>query len=475
MSYISLEDVDRPSKVLEGMRAAHNADPAPTYEVRKARLDRLEKALNEYADRLVEAMQQDFSHRSQAECDNFDVTASIGDVRNAKRHLKKWMKTRNPGVPKHLMPAKARVAPQPLGVIGIISPWNFPVFLAIGPMAAALAAGNRVMLKPSELSPRTSEVMTEMLHKAFEADEVRVFNGGPEVASKFSELPFDHLLFTGSTSIGRKVAAAAAPNLTPVTLELGGKSPAIITPSANMDRAAERIAFGKTANAGQICVAPDYALVPRDKVETFLEKVQEKMRSFYPTFAGNKDYTAMITDRHLSRARGLIANAEENGARVIRLEEEGKGDPNVRQLAPAIVVDPPLETQVMQEEIFGPVLAVIPYDDAETARRFVMERDRPLALYIFGENADEVSFWRDGSISGGVCVNEVLFHVACDTLPFGGVGPSGMGSYHGDQGFETFSHMKPIFIQSKLNGASMFNPPFTEFKAKMGRIFRKII
>ena len=348
MSYITMEDVDRSSKVLEGMRAAHNAEPNPDYATGKDRLDRQERALLDYADRLVEAMQQDFSHRSKAECDNFDVTTTIGDIRHAKKNLRRWMRPRNPGVPMHLRPASARVVPQPLGVVGIISPWNFPVFLGLAPMAAALAAGNRVMLKPSELSPRTSEVMTEMLHGAFDPHEARVFNGGAEVAAKFSELPFDHLIFTGSTVVGRKVAAAASPNLTPVTLEPGGKSPAIVTPSANLDRAAERIAYGKTANAGQICVAPDYAMVPRQHLETFIGKVEVQMRSFFPRFAGNDDYTAMISDRHLARARGLIADAEERGARVIRLEEDGKGDANVRHLAPALIVDPPLEALAMQ-------------------------------------------------------------------------------------------------------------------------------
>ena len=475
MSYIDLEDVNRSAKVLEGMRAAHDADPTPDRATRLDRLNRLEKAVFGYADQLVEAMQQDFSHRAKPECDNFDVTTTIGDIRHAKRNLRRWMRIRNAGVPKHLLPAGARIAPQPKGVVGVISPWNFPVFLALAPMAYALAAGNRVMLKPSELSPRTSEVMTQMLHEAFEPDEVRVFNGGAEVAAKFSELPFDHLIFTGSTNVGRKVAAAAAKNLTPVTLELGGKSPAIVTPSANLDRAAERIAFGKTSNAGQICVSPDYAMVPRDKLESFLEKIEAKMRSFYPSFAGNKDYTAMISDRHLARARGLIDDAAQRGARIIRLEEDGGGDPSVRQLPPALIVDPPLDSLVMQEEIFAPILVVLPYDDQEEARRFVVGRDRPLALYVFADKENDVRFWRDGSISGGLGVNEVLFHVACDTLPFGGVGPSGMGAYHGDAGFETFSHMKPVFIQSWMNGAALFNPPFTSFKASFGAIFRKII
>ncbi|MEM7268355.1 MAG: coniferyl aldehyde dehydrogenase [Pseudomonadota bacterium] len=474
MNMQTTEAAVEPHLILNAMRSAHKAEPYPNYQTRKDRLQRLEKAMHDYADRLVAAMQEDFSHRSAAECNSFDVTLPIGEIRFARRRLRKWMRGKFVMAPKHLLPARGRIAPQPLGVVGIIAPWNFPVLLAIAPAAAALAAGNRMMIKPSEITPKTSAVMTEMLEGAFAPEEIAVVNGGPIISAEFSKLPFDHLLFTGSTKVGREVAKAAAENLTPVTLELGGKSPAIVTPSADMNLAAKRIAFGKTTNAGQICMSPDYAFVPRAELESFTDKLIEAMKGYYPDFGGSDDYTAIVSEGHVARLKAMVDEAEAAGAKVIRLEQGG--DPaGARKLAPIVIVDPDPSLKVMQEEIFGPILPVLPYDDQKDALSFVAERDHPLSLYIFADKSADKDLWLKQSLAGGVAINETLFHFACDTLPFGGVGASGMGSYHGDQGFETFSHMKSVFIQPKLNASFLFNPPISGFKETFGKIFRKII
>lgn len=329
------------------------------------------------------------------------------------------------------------------------------------------------MVKPSELTPRTSEVLRQMIEEVFEPNEVAVFTGGAEVASAFSELPFGHLLFTGSTQVGRLVAQAAAKNLTPVTLELGGKSPAIVGDHADLDYAAKRIAFGKTANAGQVCVAPDYALVPRAKLHEFAGAVEQALKVFYPDVANSVDYTAIISERHQQRLQGMIKEAEARGVKVVRVGDARAA--NTRKEAPALLIDPPLDIQAMQEEIFGPVLPIIPYDSIEEAMEFVAARPAPLALYIFTDKQAERDAWLQGSLSGGVCVNETSFHVVADSLPFGGVGDSGMGAYHGKAGFDTFSHLKSVFYQPKLNAAFLFNPPVRHYQHRVGKILRRII
>lgn len=448
-------------------------DPYPSASLRIDRLKRLERAVEENAEKLIKAMIEDFSHRSPSECQVFDITATIGAIRDTRRNVKKWMKVRRVHTPKHLLPARARIMPQPLGVVGIISPWNFPVYLALPPMANAIAAGNRIMLKPSELTPKTSKIMQIMLHNAFDRDEVVVVNGGPEVGASFSELPFDHLVFTGSTAIGRKVAMAAAKNLTPVTLELGGKSPTIITHSANLKHAAKRVAWGKYTNAGQICVSPDYALVPKDKVEAFVEELTAAIKQFFPEGVLADEYTAIISKKHKTRLEYMSKTAEESGAKVIKIGQDGRC--KSRKIAPTIIINPDVDLEVMQEEVFGPILSIIPYDKKEDALHFVVNRERPLALYVFAESQKDKDFWLYGSVSGGVCINETAFHVICDTLPFGGVGPSGMGAYHGETGFERFSHMKSIFIQPRLNAAFAFDPPLTGWKKTIGHLVHKII
>jgi coniferyl-aldehyde dehydrogenase len=457
----------------DAMSLAHAADPYPDYALRKDRLERLEKATTTFAERLVTAMQQDFSHRSDFEANSLDVTFPIGEIRMNLRHLKKWMRPRRYPMPKHLLPARARVIAQPKGVAGIISPWNLPVYLSIPPMAAALAAGNRVMLKPSELTPHTSDVLQAMFEEFFYPDEAVVITGGVQVAQAFSNLPFGHMLFTGSTEVGRKVAQAAAKNLTPVTLELGGKSPAIVGQGADLDYAARRIAFGKTVNSGQLCVAPDYVLVPREKIDGFVTATKTALQQLYPDGTDTPDYTAIISDSHRARLEALVKDARDAGADVIDLNADIQD--TGRKLAPTLIVDPPLSIRAMQEEIFGPVLPIIPYDTAQDALDFVARRASPLALYIFTDDKSERDLWLRKSLSGGMCVNETSLHVLADTLPFGGVGASGMGAYHGRAGFETFSHMKSVFYQPKLNAAFLFNPPITGIKQKIARLLRKFI
>jgi acyl-CoA reductase-like NAD-dependent aldehyde dehydrogenase len=460
--------------MFHSMKIARNSHPTVPYETRKAWLNALEALLNDFEPQLITAMQADFTHRSREECLSLDLGTSISQVRYARRHLKRWMRNRLLSTPPAFWPARAHMRPQPRGVVGIMAPWNFPIYLAIAPMAAALAAGNRVMLKPSELCPRTSAVLATALGQYFENDVVHVALGATDVAAKFAALPFDHLLFTGSTTVGRKVAMAAAQNLTPVTLELGGKSPAIVMPSADLDRAARRIAWGKATNAGQVCVAPDYALVPRDQMPAFAEKVAASWRRFYPEGAASLDYCGTISQRHLNRLEGMLDDAKGAGAQIVQLSNENIPQ-GQRKFAPALVVDPPLDLPLMSEEIFGPILPIVPYDTPQEALDFVAMRDHPLALYVFAQNKDEQDLWLDKSLSGGVTINDTVIHVAVDTLPFGGVGASGYGAYHGSKGFETFSHMKPVLRQAKWNAMALTEAPSTRRKSRILKIARRFM
>lgn len=465
--------LDQLSAQFKTLRTAHLTSPTADFETRRAWLDSLEAFLTDFEPQLIAAMQTDFTHRSREECLSLDLGTSISQVRYQQRHLKWWMRKRFILTSATFWPARAHIKAQPRGVVGIMAPWNFPVYLVIAPLAAALAAGNRVMIKPSELSPQTSKVLAEGLAQYFSADVVQIVLGGTDVASTFSALPFDHLLFTGSTAVGRKVAQAAAQNLTPVTLELGGKSPAVVMPSADLDRAARRIIWGKTTNAGQICVAPDYALVPRDQMDAFVALAEKYLHKFYPKGAASADYCGVISQRHLARMDDLLTEVEAHGAKVIQLSEDAIPD-NQRKCAPALVIDPPLDCAVMTQEIFGPILPIIPYGTVEQALNFVNARDHPLALYVFSEDKDEQDLWLERSTSGGVTVNDTVIHVAVDRLPFGGVGASGYGAYHGKVGFETFSHMKPVLRQAKWNAMRLTEPPVTGLKEHIMRVVRRL-
>jgi len=352
---------------------------------------------------------------------------------------------------------------QPLGVIGIIVPWNYPLYLAIGPLIGALAAGNRVMLKMSESTPATGQLLKALLAQIFSEDQVAVVLGEADVGIAFSRLPFDHLLFTGSTSIGRQVMRAAAENLTPVTLELGGKSPAIVSANVPLADAAERIAFGKTLNAGQTCVAPDYVLVPRARIEGFIEAYRQVIRRFYPQLSDNPDYTSIINPRQQARLQDYLDDAQARGARLLPLFEQSQD----RRMPHHLLLDVTDEMRVMQDEIFGPLLPIVPYDDLEQALAYVNARPRPLALYYFGYDKAEQQTVLERTHSGGVCLNDTLLHVAQDDLPFGGVGPSGMGHYHGHEGFLTFSKAKGVFIKQRFNASRLIYPPYGKALQKL--------
>jgi len=441
-------------------RRAFEAERMPSYEVRRDRLERLLKMTRDHGEALASAMAQDFGHRARQESLLADVFTVESGARHAIKHLRAWMKARRVATPLHFLPAHNVLMRQPLGVVGVVAPWNYPYYLAMEPAVAALAAGNRVLIKPSELTPATSELMARLVAEHFKPEEMLVVTGDAAVGKAFTELPFDHLFFTGSTPVGRLVAQAAAKNLTPVTLELGGKSPAIVDRSCDVDLTASRLAFGKLFNAGQTCVAPDYLLVPRELVEPLSQKILAEMRRMYPRIAGNADYTSIATPRHHARLQGLIDDAARRGARVLRTHDE-QPDPNQdRRLVPALLLDVPLEAAVMQGEIFGPLLPVVAYDKVEDALAHINRGDRPLALYWFGQDRAARDQAMAQTHAGGVTINDCLWHLGQEEQPFGGVGASGMGAYHGEWGFRTFSKEKPLFVQSRFAGTKLFQPPY---------------
>jgi coniferyl-aldehyde dehydrogenase len=382
-------------------------------------------------------------------------------IRHAIRHLSRWMKARRVSTALAYRPGKSMILRQPLGVVGIISPWNYPLQLALAPLIGALAAGNRAMLKPSELTPAFSQALAEGVARSFAVDEVSVVTGDASVGRQFAALPFDHLVFTGSTAVGREIAQAAAKNLTPVTLELGGKSPAIIDASCNLDGVMDRIAWGKLINAGQTCIAPDYMLVPRNDVERFVALLRHSMTRLYPKFRSNPDYSGIISERHLRRLRELLDDARGRGATVIEVEPlDSTLAAAGRQLPPTLLLNVNEGMRVMNEEIFGPILPIIPYDSLAEALAYINRRERPLALYWFGQNSAARDQVLAGTIAGGVSINDTLLHIAQEGLPFGGVGASGQGHYHGEFGFRQFSKEKPVFIQSRFSGGGIIRPPY---------------
>ncbi len=461
-------------RVFALQRQAFAAEPYPSVETRRARLDALIRIVEANEDRIIKAVNDDFTCRSRHETLVAEVIVSVSAAKMAKAHLSKWMRPRAVATPLHMKPGKSRLEPQPLGVIGIISPWNYPVQLALSPAAAALAAGNRVMLKPSELTPRTSDLLHDIVRGEFDENVFAVITGGVDVGQAFSSVPFDHLLYTGSTSVGQKVYMAAAKNLTPVTLELGGKSPAIIDESADVAAAALSIAHGKSFNAGQTCVAPDYVLTPRAKLDATVDAIAASVRRLYPEIDTTSDYTAIISPRHFARLKAMVAEAKDAGAKVVEVGSANALDPQ-RKLPFTIVVDPPQNLAVMREEIFGPVLPVLGVSGREDALQRINGGDRPLALYWFGTDEAARDDTLRRTISGGVTVNDTLWHVAQENLPFGGVGKSGIGGYHGEKGFETFSHMKPVFYQSRFASNKMLYPPFSAKTDKLLKMVRKII
>ncbi len=457
----------RMAAVLEIQRRANIAKGAPSALARKDRLNRAISLLVAHQDDFIAALSADFGARSPDMSRLTDIAGAIGPLKYARDNLEAWMRPQRRKVspaPLAVLGGKAEVRFQPKGVVGVMTPWNFPVQLSFDAIAGAFAAGNRVMLKPSEFTPATSALMAQTLDLFFDEDEVAVIQGGPEVGAAFAALPFDHLIFTGATSVGRHVMRAAAENLTPVTLELGGKSPVVIGADADIAKTAARVMAGKTMNAGQICLAPDYVLAPRESVDGFVSAAKASVAKMYPTIKDNPDYTAMIAQRHYDRVRGYVEDARAKGAEVVELNPAGEdfSQQEHRKIPPTLILNATDEMTVMQEEIFGPVLPIRAYTSFEAAIAEINARPRPLAAYYFGENEAESEALITRTTSGGVTVNDVIFHFTMDDLPFGGVGPAGMGAYHGKRGFQEFSHEKAIYRQIRPDLLAMMRPPYGE-------------
>lgn len=459
-------------ETLELQRRAYLDEGVVTVATRIDRIDRAIGLLKKYDDKICDALNTDFGNRSVDQTKLTDVNGTIGPLQHARKNLKKWMRPEKRKVmfPLGIFGSRASVEYQPLGVVGVISPWNFPVNLTFGPLAGVFAAGNRCMIKPSEFTPATSELMAEMIAEAYDHTEVAIFPGGPEIGVAFSSLAFDHLLFTGATSVAKHVMRAASENLVPVTLELGGKSPVVVGRSADMQMTTDNIMMGKTLNAGQICLAPDYVFVPEENLDEFVSSAQKSVSKMYQNLKDNPDYTSVVNQRHFDRLNGYVDDAKAKGAKVVELNpaDEDFSQQQHHRIPPTLIIDPKDDMQVMQDEIFGPLLPVKPYRDVADTISYVNDHPRPLGLYYFGKDKSEQETVLSHTTSGGVTVNDVVMHVSMEDLPFGGVGPSGMGSYHGYDGFKTFSHAKAVLRQSKTVSklAAAMRPPYKKKAAE---------
>jgi coniferyl-aldehyde dehydrogenase len=467
MTGVVLKDVKRSmEEILARQKAAHVREGAPSAAVRTDRLSRCIALLVDHESELIEALNADFGARSSEASRLTDISGSIGPLKFARDNFARWMRPdkRKVEAPLNLLGAKAEVRFQPKGVVGVISPWNFPVNLTFAPLAGVIAAGNRAMVKPSELTPATSGALARLFDLYFDEEEIAVVTGGPDVGAAFAGLAFDHLVFTGGTSIAYHVMRAAAENLTPLTLELGGKSPVIVGKGADMGKTAARVMAGKTLNAGQICLAPDYLMVAAGERDAFVQAATGAVAKMFPTIKDNPDYTAIINQRHYDRIRGLVDDAKAKGAKVVEINpaNEDFSQQEHRRIPPTLVLDATDDMKIMQDEIFGPVMPVKTVQSVDEAIGYVNAKPRPLGLYYFGDDEAELDKVLNGTTSGGVTVNDVIFHVAQEDLPFGGVGPAGMGAYHGRDGFYEFSHKKAVYKQIKSEVLAMMRPPYSE-------------
>ena len=468
--------IDEMKKILSNQKALFINEPNIAWLKRKENLKKLGSIIKDHESDFINAISKDFGNRASEETIIAEMLVIQGGINHALKHTPKWMRTRKAPTALQFKPAYNRVIPQPLGVIGIMSPWNYPLQLAVMPLIGALGAGNRAMIKPSEYTPLFSKLLKKVLGKVFSEDEVYVALGGVDVATCFSSLHFDHLIFTGSTNVGRIVAKSAAANLVPCTLELGGKSPAIIDESANLKTAVARLTNAKLLNAGQTCVAPDYLLMPKSQVSDFASAMISQAETFYPEFAGNKDYTSIIADSHYARLQNLLEDAENKGAKIRVAGNDDKQQlAKERRIPLTIVTETTPDMKIMQEEIFGPLLPILESESLNESLEYISKRDRPLALYWFGKNKNKLNRVLKESISGGVTINDATWHVIQEDIPFGGVGPSGMGAYHGEVGFRTFSHMKGVFFQSKFSQGSKLHPPYGPMASKMINLMKKIM
>ena len=465
------------NSTLQMQRDAYLKEGIVSAETRIDRLQRGVDVLIKYNEKITDALNTDFTCRPREVTLLTDVGAGIAPMKHAIKHLRSWMKPekRPTMFPFNLVGGRSRIEYQPLGVVGIIAPWNFPVNMVFAPLAGVLAAGNRAMIKPSEFTPATSALMAEMIAEAYDPTEVAIFDGGPEVGQAFSNLPFDHMIFTGATSIARHILTAAARNLVPVTLELGGKSPVVISRSADIEKSLGRIMTGKTLNAGQICLAPDYLLVPEEKLHEVIAAAQKAVAQMYPKILDNPQYTSVINERHFERLNGYLAEASERGQKIIPInpaKEDFSTQQGTLKIPPTLIPEPADDLKMMEEELFGPLLPIRTYNNFEETISYINSKPRPLAAYYFGDDKQEETALISRTTSGGVCINDVVMQVAQEDLPFGGVGPSGMGAYHGLKGFQTFSHAKSIYRQASINIAKLGGmlPPYgkaTESTIKM--------
>ena len=454
---------------LDRLRAAWQAGK-PDAGQRRDDLRRLRDALKRRLDGMAAAISADFGHRAKAESLIADGMTVLNEIDHLRRHLRGWMKPGRAGVGWRFLPARAEIRVEPVGVVGVIAPWNYPVNLALVPLATAIAAGNHVYLKPSEHTPRTSAFLRGLLAEVFPGDRVAVAEGGAEVGAAFAALPFDHLVFTGSTAVGRKVMAAAAPNLTPLTLELGGKSPAIVCGDYPVEQAAARLATGKWFNGGQTCIAPDYVLVPADRRDALVDALRAEVQARYgANFENANDYTRVINDGQYARLQGYVDDARARGLEVIQL---GAADPAQRLFPPTLILEPGDDAKVMQDEIFGPIFPIRSVPSLDAAIAYVNAHDRPLALYPFSHDRADIEKILRATLAGGVSVNDALFHFAVSALPFGGIGPSGMGAYHGRAGFDAMSKQLPILWQAKRSGGDLLKPPYSKAKWLIDLIVR---
>ena len=448
--------VTETARLLSLQRAAQRREGPPNARIRTERLQELEDMVRKRADAFADAISADFGNRSRFETSLLEVAVLVSGIRHARKHVKWWMQPSHREVDLNFWPGSAWVRPEPLGVVGIVSPWNYPLQLALAPLAEALAAGNRAIIKPSEHTVNFSDLLKRAIRETYKEEVVGVVLGGPDVAADFTRQPFDHIVFTGSTSVGRKVAASAAENLTPTTLELGGKSPALICPSGSLTKAVKSIALGKFLNAGQTCIAPDYVLAPRERAMEFAELVMAEARRLYPDLG--PDYSSLISVGAFDRMTAAVNEAELGGAKVMR--HPAPSDRDRRVLPPVVVVNPPQSSMLIRDEIFAPVLPIIGYDSLEDALHWINSHPHPLALYVFAEDRREQNIVMDHTHSGGVTINATLLHFAQEGLPFGGVGASGWGAYHGKAGFDRFTHQRAVFRTGFINPANWLSPPY---------------
>jgi coniferyl-aldehyde dehydrogenase len=460
MSDADAKQIERLKSLLASQKASFRKERHRDIARRREDMDRVANMCRENVDAIADAISQDFGNRARQESVIAEIAFIVQDVAHTKKHLSKWMAQKSIPVPLTLQPGKAYVRHEPVGVVGIISPWNYPFQLAMAPLVAALAAGCRAIIKPSEYTPATAELMKTLIAQNFEEDHVTVVTGGAPVGEAFCSLKFDHLFYTGSTQVGRLVALAAAENLVPTTLELGGKSPAILTAEYPIEAASKSLGWGKFYNSGQTCVAPDYLMVPNGKERAIAEAIISVAQHQYPDAGTDDAFTSIVSDRHYERLNAMIEEARSGGAEILQPEHDAKAARAGRKIPPTVILNPPEDSKVMTEEIFGPILPVIGYSELDAATNYICDRPHPLALYVYSTDKKQARRLLDATQSGGAGVNINIVHLSVPDLPFGGVGASGQGSYHGERGFQTFTHERSVLETGKWHPSRLLAPPY---------------